>query len=389
MFVGGLMLIMSSGYYGGLRLGYDKGMREVFTGQMLIHVPVAESYDPILGTMFLWPNIPERQRVVELVDRHPHVDAVAPRIKVQALLISEDTALPVELIGIEPELEAIVSPRTQVIQGSFLDKTRSEGILLPERMARELQVEVDDQIMISYQELDSPARMASVQVRGVFATPGMDSFTFYKVLVELETAQELLGIPDQVQELAVVLDDPDEAVKVATEVDQMLADEGLDLQVDAWQDVLTTGGSILAMNRAMMTFMNGAVFVVVAVVIFNTMLMAALERTRDLGVLKALGYRGYHLIGLLLLEGGLSALLAGGLGCTLGAGLNLWLGQAGIPANSSAVELMFGGKYLYPTLTWEMVLTSFAVVVGVGLVSTLYPAIKASTAEPVEALRHV
>ena len=120
--------------------------------------------------------------------------------------------------------------------------------------------------------------------------------------------------------------------------------------------------------------------------------MAVFERTREMGVLAALGMKGRQIMGLFLLEGAFIGIVGAIIGCGLGALLIGWVGQVGIDlsAASGMGEVMaLLGDRLYPSITLADLLSRGILVIVIAAIASLYPAWQASRKEPAQALHHV
>jgi ABC-type lipoprotein release transport system permease subunit len=135
------------------------------------------------------------------------------------------------------------------------------------------------------------------------------------------------------------------------------------------------------------------IFMVLAVVgITNTILMAAYERTREIGMLMAVGLRGTGIRRLFLTEGAFTGLLGGAIGSVLALGLIMWLAQVGINFNALYGDIDIGYPVkdsLYPALSVAWVTLGWVLSGLLAALASLYPAARASSHRPVEALRHV
>jgi ABC-type lipoprotein release transport system permease subunit len=135
------------------------------------------------------------------------------------------------------------------------------------------------------------------------------------------------------------------------------------------------------------------VIVIASIGILNLMLMAVFERTREMGVLSALGMKGRQIMGLFLLEGSLIGVVGAVVGCGLGFVLLAVMGTVGL--DFSKLTSGFGdlgallGSRLYPAITLDVLISRGVLVVIITAIASLYPAWQASRREPAQALHHV
>ena len=134
------------------------------------------------------------------------------------------------------------------------------------------------------------------------------------------------------------------------------------------------------------------VLIIAGIGILNLMLMAVFERTREMGVLAALGMKGRQIMGLFLLEGVFIGIIGAIIGCSLGALLLGWVGQVGINlsgASGMGEVMALLGDRLYPSITLSDLLSRSVLVMVIAAIASLYPAWQASRQEPAQALHHV
>ena len=128
------------------------------------------------------------------------------------------------------------------------------------------------------------------------------------------------------------------------------------------------------------------IFVVAIIIINNSLLMTTLERTREIGTMRAIGAQRGFVIRMFLIETGVLALIFGGLGAAIGAALMLMFNAVGIPAATDFFYFLFAGPRLYPALHLLHVVLAFLVIAFVAGISTLYPAWIAARITPREAM---
>jgi putative ABC transport system permease protein len=183
-------------------------------------------------------------------------------------------------------------------------------------------------------------------------------------------------------------DNPGKISEVADSISSLLKERGYDHEVLPWEQLAPQLAQFAEMERSM-TYVFLSIVIIVAVIgILNTMLMAVYERIKEVGVMAAFGYKPRNIVSLFLQEGliiGVIGVLAGSI---LGVGISYYFSVVGITfTGADVVEFM--ETQVYPRLSMTDVLFPCIFAVGVALIAALYPAYKASSVEPVEALRHV
>ena len=163
--------------------------------------------------------------------------------------------------------------------------------------------------------------------------------------------------------------------------------------VRTWREIDPNISNMLASQDAGMGGLLAIVFGVAGLGILNTMLMAVYERTRELGVMTAIGLTPVQVMAMILWEVVLLAVVAGGVGVTLGLGLSLYLVEVGLDLSASTDGLDMLGVAFDPVIRGELRLERFVIttasLIGVAVLAALWPAFRAARLEPVEAMREV
>lgn len=186
---------------------------------------------------------------------------------------------------------------------------------------------------------------------------------------------------------AVVLGDPGLLEETRAAVEQAIARNNLGLQVVDWQAASGIVGQLVVLVRVVLYVAIFIIFLVALVIINNTMIMATMERTIEIGTMRAIGGQTRFVLSLFLLETILLGAVAGLVGTFLGAGLVNHLGQTGIPAMHDIMVFLFSGPKLYPTVGSGNLIAAWVVILLVSLAATFYPAYMATRIQPVVAMQ--
>lgn len=314
--------------------------------------------------------------------RSPAVRAYAARVRVSAIVQSEYKTLPVTLAGVAPadERKMSVIP-SQVAEGRYLNGPADPGIVLGRSLASRLKTRVGKRVVVMAQSAQGQLAERAFRVVGLFAASQRveDEFAF----TGIGKAQALTGSGDRISEIALDAASDNKLPRVLAE----LRHAAPNLDIQPW--------SVLApLSYAVSTFFNQFVliwlwvmFALMAFGIVNTQLMAVFERTREFGLLQALGMRPRQVLMGVALE---STLLIG-VGVLAGALISLATVHAfhnGLDLGFLArgAELVGAGHILYPsTDIGDFVLYS-VIVWSLGVVATLWPARRASKVNPIDAM---
>lgn len=204
------------------------------------------------------------------------------------------------------------------------------------------------------------------------------------VVESFDVAQNTRGL---VLNAAVLLKDADRIDETRDSITAAAKAAGLTAKVVDWQAASGVVGQLALLVRAILYIAIFIIFAVALVIINNSMLMATMERVREIGTLRAIGAQRGFVMAMFLLETVVLGLLAGAIGALVGAGLVTWMGTVGIPAANEIMVFIFSGNRLYPTVGADHIGLGLVIILIASLISTWYPARIATRIEPIEAMR--
>ena len=295
--------------------------------------------------------------------------------------------MPVMITGIEPELEAPVGLLAgNVSQGRYLAAGDEDLILVGQAMATRLRVSVGDRITLLGKATHEQMRRRTMTIVGIYDL-GLPEAEKQMVYISLTEAQTLFDLRDQATEVVVALQSVGQEKAVAAALQAALPA----YEVASWQELNPEMNQSLQVDKQVMSIFGLVVLLIAGVGILNLMLMAVFERTREIGLLAAMGLKRHEILGLFLLEGVLIGLLGSLVGGVLGGLVVSAVGQTGIRLSIAEMGEMMAllGDRLYPTLRIDLLLGRALTVAVIAALASLYPAWQASKREPAEALHYV
>ena len=330
--------------------------------------------------------------LVAAIAADPRVHAASPRVYGYGLVSAAHQSAGAELLGVVPDQEQKVTVlHTRIVKGSYLTEQMPKGIVMGDKLATMIGVGVGSEIVLLTQAANGSTGNDLYTVAGMFHT-GLDDMDQGLVLMSLASLQELLRLPlGRIHEIGIKLHDITEATTAAALEVQL--NKTLPVQVRAWPELVPELADYVQFNRRV-TFILFFIFFLLAVIgIVNTMLMAVIERTRELGMLMAVGMRPAQVVGLIVAE---AASLAGAslvLGGALGAPLLWYLQVHGLRLGGAIDEISLAGVMVGHLWYGRQDFTAYTqAALGLAvtaLVSALYPALRAARFRPTQALRKV
>jgi putative ABC transport system permease protein len=343
--------------------------------------------------------VPWDGRVQALVEDTEGVRGWAPRISSFALISFGERSHGGMVVGVDPTREASVSTFMQKVdQGRFVAKSGQAGrgeLVLGRKLAEKLGVELGDEVLLYGVAYSLETAYELFTLVGTLALPE-PRLERNLAIVHIDDASEFYVYQDRISEVAILARDADHSAVVRAallaKLDAGLAGSlGRRLEVQSFDQMMPQLMQFILLDDAGMYIMLLILIVVVGFGILNTILMAILERTRELGVVLALGLKPAALFRMVYLE---SMMLAGvglGIGLALSVPLLAWLHGIVIPIPGANMTAMTEWVGMEPSFTFRLTLLnplgSTLTIIGVAALAALYPALKASRAHPVDALR--
>ena len=373
-----LLLFMSATIRGEMRgsLNLTINLR---TGHLQIHT---EDYKDENMSLKRVDMIEAPLDISSQIEKYAEVKAASPRLNASGIVAFKNETIGIQVIGIDPPSAANAIYQQGLVEGEFLTTDDREGVLIGLPLAESLNMKPGDSIDLIINTSEGNTDEQRFIIRGIYTTdtPGYDKATIF---MPLEKAQTITRTENYASMIYILLHEMDDtaAVKEAIQAPGYI--------IEDWEEMNKLIILVEQLSNAMMFFFNLMVLGVTSTVIMNTLLMAVYERTREMGILGALGMKAKQVKALFLTEATLLAIGGVLVGLAIGVPLVLYyaqvgffLGDMGISASS---EFMFGNSiYPYPTVG-DVISVSIAAFL-ITILSGYYPASQAAKLEPVDAL---
>jgi ABC-type lipoprotein release transport system permease subunit len=375
-------------FYDGLMNGFTDVIYgnavKVLGGNIQVH---AEGFRAQANSTPLLP-LADPQAVVDAAESNPLVLAATERINTGGLVTSREGAFAVGITGIQPEKELTVNIIGQYVkEGRNLNSDDTDSILIGKGLADAMGVQVNDRITMVGRSQHEQMRQRTMTIVGIYDL-GMADIEKQTVYISLAEAQELYGV-SQATEVAVFLKQIGKEGAVIKDMKSALPSG---YEIESFQANYPDMASAINTKTGVMNIFSVIIIAIAGVGILNLLLMAVYERTREIGMLGAMGLKPRQISLLFILEGIMIGLVGVAVGILFGLAINWGLMQVGLDfgAYSGITSYMALIKdKVYPTWGTEKLLMRASMVAIISALAAVIPAIEAGRREPAEALHFV
>jgi len=331
-------------------------------------------------TSLNWADlIANPQGVIAQLKTIPQVTEATPRLFASGIVSRGENSAGVQVIGIDPASPANQIFREGLLEGSFITPDDREGILIGRPLARKFNLKAGDQVSLLVNKSEGNVDEQMFVVRGIYTTNTV-GYDESSVFIPLVKAQTFTGAGDHATIIFVLLQDREQAEAVASAL------QSSNTQAVTWQEMNELIVQFESFADAYMTFLYLIVLGITATVVTNTLVMAVFERTREIGILAAIGMKGRRIMAQFLVEGAMIATLGILGGLIFGGGLVWYFTMYGFFIGDMGMTGILMGDQIYAHLTVQDTIYLAVVAYVVTLLASLYPATLAARMEPVEAL---
>jgi len=372
-----LLMLMSSVIQGEMGSAIESAIR-LQSGHIQVRTA---SYDETKSSL-KWEDLVENpEQLASQLAGLDQVKAATPRLFASGFLSTGDESTGVRIYGIDPQSAANDPYRDGIISGSFLTADDREGLLIGQAAADKLHLQAGDKVSLSVNTSNGDVQEQAFTIRGIYTTDtyGFDVSTIF---LPLAKAQALTQTENHASTIFILLKDTSYTDGV---INAIKAPAGL--EVLTWRDLNKLFVEFETMAQTYISFFYLIILAITASVIINTLIMSVYERTREIGILSAIGMRSGRILGLFLAESSLLAVGGVLMGLVLGL-LSVYLFNInGFYIGNMGLTGMVISNTLRARLTMDNTVNVSVMTFVATILSGLYPAAMASRMEPVEALR--
>lgn len=324
-----------------------------------------------------------------VLDTMQSIEAWSPRIKFMAMAGSANSGTGVMVVGIEPEKESRVTDIHALIpdsNGSWFGGCRGVPIVVGQALAKKLRVRLHSKVVLTFQDLQGNLTGGAFRICGIYRTSN-SVFDETNIFVNRSDITGLLAVePGISHEIAIRMKE----TSTVESAEQELKHNFPSLLIRNWKEVDPMLGMLNDFMDIWLYFFMGIIMLALGFGIVNTMLMAILERTRELGMLAAIGMTKRRIFLLIMLESVFLSLTGGIAGTILGTLLTWYTSHTGINLGlfAEGFEKIGYNPVLYPALDIIFFINLAAMVIATGILASVYPARRALKLRPAEAIRN-
>lgn len=371
-----LLIVMSSVIEGEMGGAIEDAIR-LQTGHIQIR---SMTYDENKSSLKWDDLVANPEQIASQIGQYPQVKAATPRLYASGFLTSGNQSAGARIVGIDPASAANDSYRDGIIGGSYISADDRDAILIGRPMAEKLKLNAGDKVSLSVNTSNGDVLEQVFTVKGIYTTNtnGFDSAT---VFLPLAKAQAMTQTENHASTVYILLNS-------TADTDTVLAAIQVPgLKVMDWKTLNPLMVDWEAMAKSYIAIFYMIILAITASVIINTLIMSVYERTREIGILSAIGMRGGRVMMLFLIESSLLAVGGVILGVIFGVLGTMWFNVNGFYIGNMGLSGVVIRDTIYAKLTMDNLINLTILTFIATLLSGLYPAITASRLEPVAALR--
>ena len=326
-------------------------------------------------------------QIEAVLQENPDIKSYSYRLKADAMVATANNSAQVTIVGVDPSSEVAVSSiHSTITEGTYFgEASRFKSILLSRKLADKLKTDLNSKVIFTLADIEGNIAYENFKVMGIFETSNTP-FDESTVFVKSEELGNILKIaPDQYHEVAIRLHDSEALDKIRDYLNSQFDR----IETETWKElnpVLEVTSANLGMFNAILI---GIVLLALLFGIINTMLMVILERTKEIGMLRALGVSNRQIAMMITTETIFLCLVGAFFGNLLSFLTLSWFGIKGIHFEQFADGLeQFGlSAQIYPSVNNSIYLIITALVIVTAIFSSVFPIIRAFKLNPALAIR--
>lgn len=358
----------------------ESSIRHETSNGQVHHPKFTEDYD-------IQFSIKDYPTILNFLHQTESVESITTRSLVNGMISSSRQATGVKIIGVNPEEEALVTElNTLIADGAYFEGISSNPVLIGNKLAEKLKVNVKSKVVLTFQDIDGNITAGRFRVAGILkaSSVAINESSAYVLKSDLN---RLLNIGENVHEIAYTTISGTDDEALANTLQAKFPND----KVESWKEI---SPALVFMEQWMAATLKILIIIIMSALAFgiiNTMLMAVLERIRELGMLMALGMKRVKVFLMIMLETIYLSTVGGPLGLLIGYATISYLGKTGIDLTdySEGLEAIGYDSILYPLLQPMDYIQIVIGVITTAFLASIYPAWKAIKLKPIDALHTI
>ena len=329
--------------------------------------------------------IQNKEKILNKIESDNNIKAYAKRTIVTAMAANSNGSYGVQIVGINPaEEKKLTSISDKLIEGTYLNKFKRNPIVIGKALADKLDLNLRSKIVITLQDINSNIVSTSFRVEGIFRTSS-SMFDEATLFVKMDDLEQITGLSGQIHEIAILANSINNADKIKSDLSKEIGEN----KAETWSDIAPELGYANEMMSRFIYIFMGIIFLALAFSIINTMLMAVLERRKELGMLMSVGMNKSRIFSMITLETLFISALATPIGMLLSFWTISYFDEVGIDLSivAKGLESLGIGTRIYTFLPRQLYINITFLSLLVTFVSALFPARRALKLNPVEAIK--
>lgn len=334
--------------------------------------------------------LPEGQALVASLRKISGIAGVTGRLEFSGTVLNGIDELPIIAVGISPETDSKVFKTANFIESGRWLRENETGVVLGRRIAELLELKAGDTVVLRTQTKQLSFQAVDLTIVGTVATSNPE-INSSQIFIPLHLAQTILGTGDALTRVYLRAEAPGN-LEATSQLVEKINRRAVSFKLQTWREAAADYLAYMQSERASDTIFLLIVFVISVIGIVNTILLASLERVREIGILKAMGMVEKEIVRLFVFEGLGLGLLGGVIGLSLGIAGNLYLVNTGLDITSMYGDMDLGfpiSNKIYGEWNWMVMLMTLVFGMLISYLASFFPARKAAKLDPVEGLRRI
>ena len=379
--VGIWALIFGTGFMNGFLVGYMANIIDNDVSNIQVHnAAFKEDFE-------VKYFIPDGHAKARALSKWPGVKGATTRMITNGMIASPKKASGVQIRGIDIVNEAIVTNLDSIIsEGTYFTGIKRNPIIIGSKLAEKLKVKLRSKVVLTFNNADGDITAAAFRIVGIVTSSSLNISHRYAFVRQIDL-DKILGMNGQIHEIAVVTEPRIEESAIT----KRYQDEYNGDLVESWREIAPELAFMQEMYGSMLYVLMGIIMAALVFGIVNTMLMAVLERFRELGMLMAVGMTKIRVFIMVLLETLFLGVVGAPVGLLVGWLTIYYYKGVGVDLSnySEGLEAFGYSTMLYPYVPDNDYLQIAIAVMITALIGAIYPALKAVKLRPVEALHSI